>query len=87
MTSIQRTLRDFIRDNFYIPEGQQIDESASLRGLGIVDSTGVLEVILFLEKTFGIVVDDSEMLPENLDSLQALTSFVSRKLSHARVEA
>jgi acyl carrier protein len=48
---------------------------------GIVDSTGVLEVVTFLEEKFGIVVGDSEMLPENLDSLKNLTAFVERKRS------
>ena len=48
---------------------------------GIIDSTGVLEVVSFLEETFGIVVGDSEMLPENLDSVQNLVAFIERKRS------
>ena len=46
---------------------------------GIIDSTGVLEVIGFLEETFGIKVDDSEILPENLDSVRNIERFVSSK--------
>ena len=51
----------------------------SLLDRGIVDSTGILEVISFLEETFSIRVDDAEILPENLDSVSAIVRFVEKK--------
>ena len=47
--------------------------------MGIIDSTGILEVIFFLEENFGIKVEDEEMVPENLDSIDNLVAFVARK--------
>jgi acyl carrier protein len=85
-TDPQRHLRDFIVTNFYIPDGQPLDEVTSFLDAGIIDSTGVLELVSFLETTFGIEVQDDEMLPENLDSIRAITSYVSRKLESAKVQ-
>ena len=48
---------------------------------GIIDSTGVMEVIEFLENTFGMTVKDKEILPENLDSIEHIDAFVARKTS------
>ena len=48
---------------------------------GIIDSTGVLELVAFLEQRFGITVADRELLPENLDSVQNASAFVTRKLA------
>ncbi len=79
MTGIEQSLRAFIRENFYIPDGQAPPGDASLRDLGVVDSTGVLELVAFLEQEHGIVIEDSELLPENLDSVNAIAAFVERK--------
>ena len=61
-------------------EVQALPENASLLEAGIIDSTGVLELVCFLESTFGIEITDEEMLPENLDSLAAIHSYVQRKV-------
>src|SRR5205823_4141294 len=53
---------------------------------GIIDSTGVLELVCFLETTFGIEVQDDEMLPENLDSIRAISNYVARKLESRKVQ-
>ena len=74
-------IRKFITTNFYVADPAKLADDASFLDLGIIDSTGVLEVVTFLEDKFGIVVGDSEMLPENLDSLKNLTAFVERKRS------
>jgi len=60
-------IRDFIGKNFYLPDASVLNDDASLMEQGIVDSTGVLELIGFLERTFGISVADTETVPENLD--------------------
>ncbi|HNS96815.1 MAG TPA: acyl carrier protein [Polyangiaceae bacterium] len=72
-------VRQFIKDNFYAASASDLTDDASLLDLGIVDSTGILEVVAFLEDEFQITVDDAEMLPENLDSIQNIVAFVERK--------
>jgi acyl carrier protein len=74
-------IRKFITTNFYVADPAKLADDASFLDQGIIDSTGVLEVVTFLEDKFGIVVGDNEMLPENLDSLRNLTAFVERKRS------
>ena len=53
---------------------------------GIVDSTGVLELVTFIEETFSIKVEDEELVPENLDSVNNLVDFVSRKVDRDRID-
>jgi len=79
MKDIKQSLRGFIRENFYVPDAEPLPDDASLRDLGIVDSTGVLEVVSFLEREHGIVIADTELLPENLDTVDAIVAFVQRK--------
>jgi len=79
MEDARQTVTRFIFQNFYVADGQQIGGAESLLERGIIDSTGVLEVIGFLEERFGITVDDSDMLPENLDTIDGIVAFVARK--------
>lgn len=80
-------VRAFVTSNFYVANPAELGDSASLLDHGIIDSTGVLEVIMFIEETFGVVVKDGEMLPDNLDSIDRIANFVARKsaenISHA----
>ena len=78
---IKERVRKFITTNFYVMDPAALSDDASLLNLGIVDSTGVLEVISFLETEFGLAVDDAEIIPENLDSIGRISAFVSRKSS------
>ncbi len=73
-------IRTFVTSNFYVADPASLEDGASLLEHGIIDSTGVLEVILFIEETFGIKVEDNEMLPDNLDSIERIADYVSRKL-------
>ncbi len=77
--AVEATLREFVSRNFYVPDGQVLGRDESLLDQGIVDSTGILEVVLFLEESYGIEVDDDEIIPENLETLAALAAFVERK--------
>jgi acyl carrier protein len=80
-------VRRFISENFlFRDDGDAIAHDQSLLDAGIIDSTGVLELVCFLETTFGIEVQDDEMLPENLDSIRAISNYVGRKLESGQVE-
>lgn len=73
-------VREFILDNYLFSDNQDdLNNSDSFLDKGIIDSTGILEVILFLEEEFGIQVDDEEMVPENLDSVDNILSFIEKK--------
>jgi len=78
---IKDQVRSFLTTNFYVPDPAELANDASLLDQGLIDSTGVLEVIEYLETTFGITIEDSEMLPENLDSIDKIAAFVDRKKS------
>lgn len=74
-------IKKFIIKHFMVGEkNPQLDNDVSFLEKGIVDSTGVLELVTFLEETFDIRVEDEELVPENLDSVSSLVRFVSRKL-------
>jgi acyl carrier protein len=75
------TLRRFINANFlFEDEKASLPEDTSLRDSGIIDSTGITELVCFLEETFGIAVGEDEMYPQNLDSIRALASYITRKI-------
>ena len=76
---VKAMVSDFVQQNFYVPEGDVIGEEDSLLDRGIIDSTGILEVILFLEESYGITVEDGEIVPENLDTIGTIAAFVRRK--------
>jgi acyl carrier protein len=84
---ISLAVRRFIGENFLFRDNADaIAQDASLLDAGVIDSTGVLELVCFLETTFGIEVGDDEMLPENLDSIRAIASYVDRKLESRKVQ-
>jgi acyl carrier protein len=76
-------LREFVAENFLFRADADVDDNQSLLDTGVMDSTGVLELIAFLEKTYGISVADEEIVPENLDSIDNMTRYLSTKLAAA----
>jgi acyl carrier protein len=82
-TSIEQEIRQFVVSNFLFgaDDGTLTSDESFLES-GIIDSTGVLELVGFLEQTYEIKVKDQELVPDNLDSLRNVTSFVQRKLNH-----
>lgn len=79
---IKERIRGFITSNFlYGQGGTSLDENASLLAAGAIDSTGVLELVTFLESTFNIRVEDADIVPDNLDSVNRIATYVGRKLS------
>ena len=80
MADHKAALRQYIQDNFIMGStGTKFADGDSFMELHILDSTGFLELISHLEETYGFSVKDEEMIPENLDSLNALDAFVARK--------
>ena len=76
-------VRKFIETNFYVPEGESLGDDASLIDRGVIDSTGVLELIGFLQDEYKIEVADDEMVPENLDTIARIEAYLARKLAVA----
>ena len=76
-------VKQFIVENFYVSDPAELTEDTSLITGGYVDSTGMLEMIAFLEREFGIRVKDQEMVPENLETIGQIASFIARKKSAA----
>jgi acyl carrier protein len=72
-------IKTFILSNFYVANPATIEPEASLLDAGIIDSTGVLEIVSFLESTFSISLADEEIVPENFDSIGRIARFVARK--------
>jgi len=77
---LERTVREFIIKNFIFEDDGSLTPETSFLDNGIIDSTGVLELITFVEETYGIKVVDQEIIPENFDSIHNIASFVERRL-------
>jgi acyl carrier protein len=81
LETYREQVREFLLSNFYVADASSLNVDTSLLDQGIIDSTGVLEVIGFIEETFGITVEDTELLPENLDSVEGIAQYIIRKKS------
>ena len=78
-------VRDFVIKTFLFGDGASLRDDTSFLEEGIIDSTGILELIMFLEETYGIEIKDSELVPDNMDSLQNIARFVQRKTGEKAV--
>jgi acyl carrier protein len=79
---IESAVKQFVADKFMFGQGgDKLANDTSFLETGLIDSTGVLELVMFLEEKFRVKVADEEMLPENLDSVRAIAAYVSRKLA------
>ena len=77
---VQTRIRDFIVENFLFgDDSQPLPGDLSLIESDIVDSTGILELVGFLEERFGLTVADADIVPANLDSIDRIAAFVARK--------
>ena len=74
-------VKEFIIENFLFGEEEQLKLDTDFFDEGIIDSTGVIELVSFMEETFDISVDDEELIPENLSSLKTVDVFLKKKLS------
>jgi acyl carrier protein len=78
MNPVEQELRTFLSENFFVEEAD-LARGASLTRTGIIDSTGVMEILLFLEERFDMKVPDEEVVPENLDTLDNLVRYVGSR--------
>ena len=77
--TIEDQIKKYITENFLFSDGDYgLPDEASFLEEGIVDSTGVLELILFVDETYGIIVANEDVLPENFDSVTRLAAFIRR---------
>ena len=80
MSETRDKIRAFIMENFLFGNDQGLNDDTSLLDEGIIDSTGILELVSFLEEEFDISVEDDEILPENLDSITNATAYLEKKM-------
>lgn len=75
-------VRNYIKENFLFGyEEKELKDDTSFFELGVLDSTGIMELVTFLEREFGVLVADEEIIKENLDSIDVIVSFLVTKLS------
>jgi acyl carrier protein len=80
-------IKEFIVSNFLFgQDGDSLAEDQSFLESGVIDSTGLLELVSFVEQRYGIAIADRELVPENLDSLRNISQFVARKLEALSVK-
>ncbi len=78
-TNIKEKIRTYVLDNFVKDSGLVLKDDTSFLEEGIIDSTGVMELVVFIESTFGVRVEDEEIIPDNFESINLLTKYVQSK--------
>lgn len=82
MEDVEATLRTFIAENIlYSNDGYPHADDASFLETGVIDSMGVMELVLFIEERFGVKTEDHEIVPENFDSIRSLASYIRGKMA------
>lgn len=81
--SLQEEIRSFIVDNFLFGDPGNLSNDSSFIREGIVDSTGILQLVEFVQQQYQVVVEDEDLIPENLDSVNKVAAFVENKLKMA----
>ena len=85
MPAIETDVREFVTDNFVFGRANvSLDGDDSLLEEGLIDSTGVLELVTFIEDRFDVTVEDEELVPDNLDSINRLITFIEAKVEEAK---
>jgi acyl carrier protein len=80
--TIEEQVRQYIAESFLFSDnGYRLSDDVSFLEEGIVDSTGVLELVMFVEETFNVAVEDTEIVPENFDSVARLATYIRRKIA------
>lgn len=79
MTDIGAKIKDFIVENFLFGDETGLNKHTSFMEKGIVDSTGILELVEYISTEFQVTIDDAELLPENFDSIDNIIAFIGKK--------
>lgn len=79
MVSVEQEVRDFIQNDLLFGKDMTFSDEDSFLEQGLIDSTGILELVHFIEERYGFTVEDSELIPENLDSVSRLGKYVRAK--------
>ena len=80
MSDLKQQIRAFIVENFLFGDANGLKDDSSFLEDGIIDSTGVLELVTFLEEKFSITVEDEDLIPENLDSINNVTAYLEKNM-------
>ena len=80
MNKLKDKIRQFIVEDFLFGDDNGLKDDTSFLDEGIIDSTGILELVSFLEEEFSISVEDEELIPENLDSIMNVVAYLERKI-------
>jgi acyl carrier protein len=81
---IVKAIRQFILENYlFTDDDAALDDEVSFLESGLLDSTGMMELVMFMEDSFGVTVSDDEMIPDNLDSVVKAAAFASSKVKAA----
>jgi len=78
---VRTSVHQFIRKNFLFDDKTPLEDDQSLLGSGVVDSTGILELISFLEETCRVKFEDSELVAENFDTINRISGFIEAKIN------
>jgi acyl carrier protein len=79
-SEIRQAVRQFVVDNFLFGQDGDLQDGTSFMDQGIIDSTGILELVAFVEKTWDVKVEDEDLVPDNMDSLDNICAFIQSKL-------
>ena len=82
MMEMKNNLREFLTENFMVELDSAFTEDDSLLEYGVIDSTGVLELVIYLEEKYNIKIEDDKIIPENLDSLNNIDKYIKSKINH-----
>jgi len=81
--TIAQQIRSFIQESFLFGQADSLRDGDSFLESGIIDSTGILQLIAFLQDAYGVRVEDEEAIPDNLDSIDRIVVYLRRKLDSA----
>lgn len=81
MIKYELEIRQFITEKYLFGDNKELSSDTSLLEAGIIDSTGILELISYLEEHYQIKVNDDELVPENLDTIASICAFLSKKIT------
>lgn len=80
MSGLKDKIRSFVIENFLFDDNGDLEDNTSFLEHGIIDSTGILELVAFIEETFKITVKDEELIPENLDSIANVVRYIQENV-------